>query len=512
MMISGKHTFKSPYLSPISGGEPPPSLPPSPNHNQNVSPNRHLKPRSSFRNTGLLRGVWPSSTPRSSKPDNPPVTTTATATTTTTLADYLGNDRKRDSLGSSFLRKQRSCSEFSRFESNPKEENKLKDNHKPITGGGSMRYTGKFRFLRKSPTSISSSGDGTMGELVIMPGRSSVDENELRRRSYSGMRSGSFSEDSECSDMGSPFITERSSPASYMASTISSRKSISNSPTKSTIKNAMKKANALSLQSKWGSSSGRPESPPMTPNSPISRSKPPTSPSRTGKRNILHMGLDLIKIKKNGPGCLSPLGVGMVMVENVHELRMMHGSWMQWRYANARASVINESLDNKAKIASFHAWKSIAKLQQSVLQKRIQIQKEKLEMKLNYIFHSQMKMLEAWRDMEKRHTSYVTITKDCLEAIACRVPLIEGPKMDPQAITIALIHGTDLVESLISNVTSLVPTASETALVFSELAKVAIKEKSMLEECFEDFRVISTLEVKERSLRCSVMEMTLCEA
>ncbi|KAM0025859.1 putative QWRF family protein [Helianthus debilis subsp. tardiflorus] len=393
IMISGKHTFKS-----ISVAE----SPPSPNHNAS----HDLKPRSSFRNTRLLRGVWPSSSPNLSKPNNQP-----------TLADYLGSDRRKDSVGSSFLRKQTSCSEFDRFE---RKENKLKENRKPVTGGGSMRYTGK------SSTSFSSSGDhGTMEELAIMPGRLSVDEKELRRRTYSRMKSGSFSDDSECSDMGSPLITDRNSLASYMASTISSRKSISSSPTKSTIKNAMKKANAFSLSSKWGSSPGRSESP----NSPLSSLKPPTSPSRTAKRNILHMGLDLIKMKKNGSGCLSPLGAGVTMVENVHQLRMMHGSWTQWRYANARANVINETLDNKAKNDSFHAWKSVAKLQQSVLQKRLQIEKEKMEIKLNTIFHSQMKMLEAWRGMERTHTSDVSTTKDCLEAIACRVPLIEGAKV-----------------------------------------------------------------------------------
>ncbi|KAD6795674.1 hypothetical protein E3N88_06570 [Mikania micrantha] len=497
-MISGKQPLKPRHLSPITAAGPPPSLPQSPNHNHNInmSPNDyHLKPKSSFRNTGLLRGVWPSSTSHSLKSDNQPTTATAT-----TLEDYLGNDRKRDSMGSSFLRKQRSCSDFNRFESNPKKENKLKENDDKH--GGSMRYTGKFRFRGRSSTSSSSSNDGTTDEFDITPGRFSVDENNIRRRSYSWRRSDSFSDDSECSDMLLPFITERSSPASYMASTISSRKYVSDSPTKSTIKNMIKKTNS----SKWDAWSRRPESPPMTLNSPCSSSKPPSSPSKTAKKNILHMGLDLIKIKKNGSGCLSPLGAGVVMMESVHQLRMMHGSWMQWRYANARANVINETLDNKAKDTSFHAWKTVAKLQQSLMQKRLQIEKEKLEIKLNTIFHSQMKMLESWRAIEKNYTSNVSTTKDCLEAIACRVPLIEGAKMDPQAITIALRHGTDLVDSIMSMVSSLIPTTGETALIFSELAKVAVEEKSLLEECFEHFRLISTLEVEEWSLRCSIMK------
>ncbi|KAF5786164.1 putative QWRF family protein [Helianthus annuus] len=88
------------------------------------------------------------------------------------------------------------------------------------------------------------------------------------------------------------------------------------------------------------------------------------------------------------------------------------------------------------------------------------MEKEKMEIKLNSIFHSQMKMLEAWRGMERTHTSDVSTTKDCLEAIACRVPLIEGAKMDPQATTISLRHGIHLVESAMPMASSFMPTVS----------------------------------------------------
>ncbi|GJV56572.1 QWRF motif-containing protein 3-like protein [Tanacetum coccineum] len=467
------------------------SLRPSPNNNHPISPNPNHKSKPSLKNNGLLHGVWPSSTPKLSKSSH----NENAQTEATTLADYIGNDRKRDNAGLAFLSKQTSCSEFNRFENNSKKQNNLKENRKPIFGSGSMRYTGKFRFPGRSSTSSpSSSSNGARDESAIMPRRLSVDENELRRRSNSRMRSDSFSDDSEGSDTGSPFVLEKNYLASYMAPTFSSRRLISNSPTKSTIMNSMKKADSLALPSKWGSMSGRSDSPPMMTNSSFASSKPPTSPSKIAKKNFLHMGLDMIKNRKYGSGCLSPHGAGMSMVENVHQLRVMHGSWMQWRYANAKANVVNETLDNKAKIDTLHAWENVVKLQQSVLQKRLKLEKEKLEMKLNFILHSQMKMLESWRDMERRHASNVSTTKYCLEAIACRAPLIEGAKMDPQTTTIALGHATDLVASVMSTTSSMLHLAHATVSPFSELAKVAIEEKLLLEECFEHFAVISRLE------------------
>lgn len=154
-------TAKSRYLSPVSTTDPPLPLPPSPNNSHPISPNQNYKSKPSLKKNGLLHGVWPSSTPKLSKSHNENAQTRAT-----TLVDCLGNDRKRDNAGLTFLSKQRSCSEFNRFENNPKKQNNSKENHKPIFGSGSMRYNGKFRFLgRSSTSSSSSSSDGARGEL-----------------------------------------------------------------------------------------------------------------------------------------------------------------------------------------------------------------------------------------------------------------------------------------------------------------------------------------------------------
>ena len=41
----------------------------------------------------------------------------------------------------------------------------------------------------------------------------------------------------------------------------------------------------------------------------------------------------------------------------------------------------------------------------------------------------QIRSLEAWGDMEKQHLSAVSVTKDCLHSVVCRVPLIEGAEV-----------------------------------------------------------------------------------
>ena len=60
------------------------------------------------------------------------------------------------------------------------------------------------------------------------------------------------------------------------------------------------------------------------------------------------MGLELLKGKKHSPGVSSPLGLGIG--ESVHQLRMFHSRLVQWRYANARAEVVNSKITKQSEV------------------------------------------------------------------------------------------------------------------------------------------------------------------
>ncbi|CAL5391637.1 unnamed protein product [Camellia sinensis] len=533
---SKSRDVSSRYFSPSSIG-PTESGIPSPDHS--FSPLRQ-KPRSStdsrkqrnLEDGGLIRGLWPSST----------TSTTSTTTTTSssnkklgTLAEYLGNDRLKDLIiddnksnensdnSMTFLNRQRSCSEFSRFEKDEQPRKSVKDNHKPFFGG-SMRYAGKLRFPGRSSTSSSSNQSPALHDDII-PGRFSVDENALRRRSLGQRSSDSVLSDtqdseSECSDVcsGTSFGSSGTGKQSSKKSGIEvSSRYLSNRPRKGTsdsnipipaspenspknfskIKNGVKRANSLtaygSAKSNWALSPGRSGPLPMSVENkgkPMSFSslRPPTSPSRAkGVGNLLSMGLDLFRSKKSpatsssSSSSSSPSGCGMG--ESVHQLRLLQNRLVQWRYVNARADVVNEKMSNQAE------------LQHSVLQKKLQLEKEKLEMKLNFILYSQIKSLEAWGDMERQHSSAISMTKDCLHSVICRIPLVDGAKMETHSTSIALRHGSDLATSIKSMLSIFSPGAEKTVSMLSELAQIVAQEKALLEELFENFRVLSTLEI-----------------
>ncbi|GKU96550.1 hypothetical protein SLEP1_g9774 [Rubroshorea leprosula] len=487
----------------------------------------------SLEDAGLsVGGLWPSS---------------SLSTKQETLADHLGNERLNDLLerrtrdksenhGVSSLSRQRSCSDrFNKFES---EKEIAKENHRPSLIGGSMRYTGRLGFPRKSspsPTSSSSSSNSTVQSSTILPGRYSVDENELYKKS-SVPRSEPFilnldSESEISSEMCSTAAKNPSPVSKKSGMEVSSkylqptryRRGTSNSniispvsadyspkAKKFTMKNAMKRANSLagygSATSQWALSPGRSGSPPMSVESktvPITFSslKPPSSPSRSKGMEKL---LNLFKVKKSS----SLLG-GSGDVESVHRLRLMHNRLIQWQYANARANAVNANMVNQSESNLLCAWSSLVILQHSVLYKKLQLQKENLEMKLDLILQSQIKPLEAWAEMERQHLTAISRTKECLHNVVCRVPLSDGAKIDMQSASIVLRHALEFTGSIKSELAAFSRLIENNASFLSELARVATQEKLLLEECLELFRSISILEIEERSLRCEVMQLNL---
>ncbi|KAL9380058.1 hypothetical protein Peur_028540 [Populus x canadensis] len=491
---------------------------PSPNQGSSSSPLRP-KPSSDGRkhrsldDPGFIRGLWPSSSPSQSSNNQ---------NNQGTLADHLGNARLKDLLdhkkdekptksSSVFsLGRQRSTGTvFGRVE-NDKEKESTKENQRPILGG-SARYTGKFHFPGKSSSSSSSSSSNSSSNNnhVYVPGRLSVDENALYKNSKevgASRRNSDIFEDnleseiSECSDKhsGNDLFSRTLGRSSRKSGVEVSSKYMNDIPTrprrwttdanaqtavslesspkmkKLTIKNVIKRANSLtgygSATSQWALSPGRSGSPPMSVESKeklmsFSNLKPPSNPSRTkGVEKLLNMGLDLFKGKKSLSS--SSLLSGSGNVENIHQLRMLHNRLMQWRYANVRAATVNLNINKQVEI----------------------------------------KLLEAWGDMERQHLSSVSKTKECLYSVVCRVPLIEGAEVDPQSASIALRHASDLSASIKSALSSFSPSAEQTVALLSQLAEVVAQEKLLVEECLELLQTVSALQIQEKSLKCYIIQ------
>ncbi|CAN0914911.1 QWRF motif-containing protein 3 [Linum grandiflorum] len=509
------------------------------------SPVRGIKPSSAAAAAATAartksKSLWPSS---------------AVSSNAKTLADHLG------SIGNS-KRPKDAAAVLGKCESGRMIQIQ-KENHRSAAIGGSFRYTGKLGFkgnskLPSSPSSPPSSSSSTSsssssGNLYtnsgFVPGRLSVDENAL-------YKTAPLAADEDSSDVIDPeferFEPSPSDekpnrrklgfevPSRYLKSitktirnpdpkprpdSIDRSSSLEASP-KSTkkkfnIKGAMRRANSLTgpngggggTPSQWALSPGRTGSPPMTVEN---KERPMSFSTHRGMEKLLSLGFDFFKSSKRisyAPSSTSSLSSSSSSKslggnsDSVHQLRMVHCRMLQWRYANARAESVNQRMNKQAESDMVSAWNTIAKMRQSVMRKKLQLQKEQLEMKLASILHSQLRGLESWGGMERQHASALSTTQESLQAVVCRVPLVQGARVNQELASLAFRHATDLTDSITLALTAFSPPSDKTAEMVSELAEVVAQEKLLIQEFHEIYQTVSTLQVQESELKSAIMQL-----
>ncbi|KAK4787428.1 hypothetical protein SAY86_011261 [Trapa natans] len=422
------------------------------------------------------------------------------------LSYHLGHDQLKDIMERKnntqnvtsdavlYLNRHMSCSEIIKFESNCHNKDSssssgysyLKDIQRSNLGR-STRYTEKLIFAGRRSSSAASKYSPTFKSQLLLQGRLSADESALYSKSSSCRRSESdpfpdlFDYESEYSEASSSSASNLSNSTKKLGRVVSSRymSNLTTRPTrdslesilgksmpmdhdsektnKFTIKGAIQRADSRtgsgSSKSQWALSPGRTGSPPMSVENksrPLSFSsmKPLSSPSRQkGMGNFLNLGFSMLKNKKSPPSNLSP-AFHSSGVENFHQLRLLHNRLIQWRFTNAKAHVASERITEGVEISLIYAWESLRKLRHSVVLEKLQLEKERLLMKLNYVVHSQMKPLKNWENMERQHSSAISNTTESLLSIICRIPLKDGAEADATSTSYTIRHASGLTSSI----------------------------------------------------------------
>ncbi|KAK3146827.1 hypothetical protein QOZ80_3BG0272820 [Eleusine coracana subsp. coracana] len=190
-----------------------------------------------------------------------------------------------------------------------------------------------------------------------------------------------------------------------------------------------------------------------------------------------------------------------------HQMRMAHCRLLQWRFANAREDAVRKRKIATAEAQLMGAWARAAEMRGKVARKRVQLDKEKINMKLKAVLSPHMTYLETWEQhVETKHASALATTVDCARAAVCRVPLTNGAKVSMSSLSSTLQHVLDLVLTTKTTTRPFGPTAHETTSVVSELVRVAREEQALLQDCLDLLSQFSTLQVQEQSLHCHLVQ------
>ncbi|KAH1111505.1 hypothetical protein GLYMA_04G155000v4 [Glycine max] len=243
-------------------------------------------------------------------------------------------------------------------------------------------------------------------------------------------------------------------------------------------------------------SRSRPSTPPSRGVSP-SRIRPTNSSIQSNNSiSVLSFIADFKKGKK-----------GAAYIEDAHQLRLLYNRYLQWRFVNARAEAVLYIQNAIVEKTLYNVWITTLSLWESVIRKRINLQQLKLELKLNSVMNDQMTYLDDWAVLERDHIDAVSKAVEDLEASTLRLPVTGGAMSDIEHLKVAICQAVDVMQAMASAICSLLSQVEGMNNLISEVAAIAVQEKTMLDECEMLLASVAAMQVEESSLRTHLMQI-----
>ncbi|XP_050253920.1 QWRF motif-containing protein 7 isoform X2 [Quercus robur] len=242
--------------------------------------------------------------------------------------------------------------------------------------------------------------------------------------------------------------------------------------------------------SAWALSPGR------TLGSPVMRPESPGSSGKRVKSGGFSGVLKYFKQKK----------VSTLQEEEFHRFRVMHNRLLQWRFVNARAEAGMAGVKRVAEGKIFSVWIRILKLRKAILEKRIEMQKFKLEIKLHQIINPQILLLNQWAKLEKKNQESVSRVVRKLSGISVRLPLVEGAKAEEESIYQAFSTAVGVLDSIEATIAKFFSKIETVLFILTELRSTFELEDEFLEELEMAIALVSTLLAKEESVNVHLIQ------
>ncbi|PON53145.1 QWRF family [Trema orientale] len=157
----------------------------------------------------------------------------------------------------------------------------------------------------------------------------------------------------------------------------------------------------------------------------------------------------------------------------------------------------------------FTVWLRIFKMRNSIMEKRIELQKLKHEIKLYQILNPQILLLNQWAKLERRNQESVGKLVTKLSGISVKLPLIHGAKADAMSIYEAIFTAVDAMEGIEPIITKYFKEVERILYMVTELLITKKQHKDNFEELEKIITYVYTLVAKETSLRAHYIEAAL---
>ncbi|KAF4351506.1 hypothetical protein G4B88_020466, partial [Cannabis sativa] len=208
--------------------------------------------------------------------------------------------------------------------------------------------------------------------------------------------------------------------------------------------------------------------------------------------------------------------VSRVQEEDFHRFRILHNGLLQWRFVNAKALAAMAATEHIAEVSRitffispqiwlklgsklFSVWLWIFKMRNSIMEKKIEVQRVKHEIKLYQILNPQILHLNEWAKLEKRNQESVGKLATKLSAISIQLPLINGAKADVMSIYEAMYTAIDAMDGIESIITKYFFEVERILYMVTELLITTKQQIENLEELEKTVTLATTLLIPIRN-------------
>ncbi|KAL5569884.1 hypothetical protein UlMin_026459 [Ulmus minor] len=224
-------------------------------------------------------------------------------------------------------------------------------------------------------------------------------------------------------------------------------------------------------------------------------------------------GLGRVKSKSSGVnGVLKYFRqkkVSPLQEEEFHRFKILHNRLLQWRFANARAELVMAATKTNAESKLFHVWLRIFRMRNFIVEKRIQMQKLKHEIKIYQILNPQIHLLYKWEHLEKRNQESVGKLATKLKGISVKLPLIHGAKAEAMSIYEAISTAMDVMDGIEAMISKYFSQVEGMLYMVTELLISMKQQDENYEELEKTFTLVATLVGKETSVRAHYIQAAM---
>ncbi|KAK8937363.1 hypothetical protein KSP39_PZI011823 [Platanthera zijinensis] len=148
---------------------------------------------------------------------------------------------------------------------------------------------------------------------------------------------------------------------------------------------------------------------------------------------------------------------GSIRRGDAHVLHLLHNQYLQWKFVNAKEKVASEARVINAERSLYDVSAKLKKLRDSVIEKRMELERLKRLRSLSSIVDLEMPHLEEWALADEEYSTSLSGTIKALKDALTRLPVIGDVRLDVRELKVAIHSVNRMFESLSPSIERYLP-------------------------------------------------------